>query len=414
MKMNINKIIVLLFEFSLAFLFLQHDLFPSELTFVSLMLTIAIGIFIVIKSNRLFLNPFIVTYIIFLIYITIDTCFRGNLEENINILIMYCMQLISSLCIYNYLIKTRKIDNFLKIYIIIGIISLIIMFILLGEKAISTRLGHNGAGKTISYYLFNIPIYKSSNGTANFCAIATFFLLYYAEIKGKKNYYIPIIILTIGVILCGSRKGILTYLIYIVYTYFFMKKGITKKKILLFFFVPIIIYVTIMKVPVVYNSIGQRIESIVLNLFNVSNDLDQNSYAKRQQLKQEALEWIDKKPITGYGLKSFSNKTGYGTENNILQIMVEFGVIGTLIYYSFIPFLIYEILKLKNKSVIAKIMGVIVITILIQDYGSVTYSWQHMTMWYSVFWAVIRLERNENISTRITEKEGGNIINYEK
>lgn len=396
MRLDKNKIIMLLFEIALIFLLFQENVFPSELTFVSLLLTIVFGIFFLVKGGKLYFNPFIITYVLFIIYMILDTSLRGNIEEYMPTIGMYVMQLVSSLCIYNYLIKCQKIEGFLKIYTIVAIISLIIIFVILGENALSTRLGHNGSGAIVSYYIFDNPIYKSSNGTANFCAIATFFLLYFAENKRKRYCYIPIIFLTIGLILCGSRKGLLVYVIYVIYTYFFMRKGITIKKILIFLLIPFVLYFTIMKIPLVYDVIGERIESMVLNLFDVSNTLDGNSYLMRQELKDTAIEWITRKPFFGYGKGTFENAMGYGAENNLLQIMLEFGLIGTIIYYSFLPFFIHEIIKLKNKSVLAKVLGIVAITMLIQDYGSVTYSWQTMTMWYSVFWAIIKIDKIKN------------------
>lgn len=396
MKLLKNKIIMLLFELSLIFLLFQQNVFPSELTFVSLFLSIGIGVFILAKGGKIYLNPFIITYSLFIIYSVIDSMLRGNLQENIPVIGMYFMQIFSSLCIYNYIVKSGKEDRFIKIYVIVAIVSLAIMFILLGDDAVSTRLGHNGSGAIVSYYIFNIPIYKSSNGTANFCAIAIFFLLFFAEYKNKKIAYIPAIFLIIGLVLCGSRKGLLLFVIYIIYTYFFMKKGISIKKVLIFFLVPIILYFALMKVPVIYDAIGQRLESMVLNFFGKENDLDGNSYLMRQEMKDIAIEWIKEKPFLGHGMKTFENEIGYGTENNVLQIMLNFGLVGTIIYYSFIPFLIKELINLKDKTSFAKLCGILVITILIQDYGSVTYSWQHITIWYSVFWAIIKTEKIKN------------------
>lgn len=404
MKLSKNKIIMVLFEISLVFLLLQQNIFPSELTFITLFLSIVFGFFILLRGKKTYLNPFIISYTLFIIYAIIDTMLRDSLQENFPTIIMYVMQLISSLCIYNYIIKGKKGNKFINIYVIIAIISLTIIFILLGEDAVSTRLGHNGSGGIVSYYIFNTPIYKSSNGTANFCAIAIFFLLYFAEFKNKKICYIPAFFLTIGLVLCGSRKGLLICVIYIIYTYFFMKKGISIKKVLMFLLVPIAIYFLIMKVPAIYDVVGQRIESMILNLFGVENKMDGNSYLMRQELKDRAINWIKRKPFLGYGMKTFENAVGYGAENNVLQIMLNFGIVGLIIYYSFIPALIHELIHLKNKSALAKVMGILIITILIQDYGSVTYSWQHTTMWYSVFWAIIKLEKDKLNQEEIKKK----------
>src|SRR5699024_2801254 len=153
--------------------------------------------------------------------------------------------------------KCQKIEGFLKIYTIVAIISLIIIFGILGENAVSTRLGHNGSGAIVSYYIFDNPICKSSSGTAIFCAIGTFSLLSLEQHKNKSYCYIHVIVRTIEMILCGSRNGLLVYVIYVIYTYFFMRKRITLKKVLIFLLIPFVLYFTIMKIPLVYDVTGE-------------------------------------------------------------------------------------------------------------------------------------------------------------
>ena len=57
MRLDKNKIIMLLFEIALIFLLFQENVFPSELTFISLLLTIVFGIFFLAKGGKLYLNP---------------------------------------------------------------------------------------------------------------------------------------------------------------------------------------------------------------------------------------------------------------------------------------------------------------------------------------------------------------------
>ncbi|PGL72703.1 O-antigen polymerase [Bacillus sp. AFS055030] len=388
MKISRKKLCLGIFEIAFVFLLFQQNIFPSELTFISLLLTVIAGIFLIMLDGKFYLNPFLISYGLFFLFALILSLIgwgTGNVEDRLMLLLM---KYVSSIFIYNYLMRLEKPEKFMRLYVAISIISLVIIFLLVGDNAVASRLGHNGSGSIVSYQIAGVPIYKSSNGTATFCAIATLFLLYYS-VRFKKWYcYIFIVFLTIGMLLSGSRKGLLIYILYIIYTYFFMRKGITLKKIVLFLVVPIAGYILLSKVPIIYDAVGIRLESMIMNIFSQSNSLDGNSYLMRQQLKNVAYEWIGSKPFLGYGFNTFQTATGYGAENNLLQIMVEFGLIGALIYYSFLFSLFRVILRIKNKSVLAGLFSVLILSILLQDYGSVTYSWQHMTIWYSVFWAV--------------------------
>ena len=383
-----KKRVMRFFEIALIFLLFQHNVFPSQLSFVSLLLSIIAGVALVLFTDKkLYYNPYIVSFLCFMLFIVFASLFGYGTGDVFRDVIYYLMQCISSLFIFNYILRLENVERFLLVYICVCICSLLIIFFLVGDNAILSRLGHNGSGAIVSYYIAGVPIYKSSNGTAGFCAIALFFLLYYAE-KFKKWYcYLPIVFLGVGIILCGSRKALLIVFIYILYAYFFINKGITIKKIVLFVGIPLTTYILLMKIPAIYNSIGIRVVSLIMNIFNESNILDGNSYVMRNHLKEIAHIWIQERPILGSGLNTFVEANGIGAENNFLQTMVEFGVIGTMIYYSFIIPLVYTVYKHRHANALMRILCIIVLTTLLQDYAGVTFLWQHVTMWYSIFWA---------------------------
>ena len=389
----------LLFECALVLLFFHDALFPSQLTLVSLCAVVVFGGIIIIKTKKFYYNPFLISFCIFTLIATVATLIL-KLGENdpIRRLGLIGMQLLAGTCIFNYLMNTKNFKRFMKIFAIVAIISLILIFIILGNKAFSTRLGHNGASKTISYYLLWTPIYKSSNGTANICAIAVLFLLFFGnKAKGKKEkrlYYIFAGILILGVLICGSRKGLLTLIVYVLYS--FTQVNIDKKKKrIIYILVPITILILIFSVPFLYKSIGKRVQSTFLNIIGITNRLDQNSLNKRNELQDEALRWIKDNPIIGYGFNTFSNTVGNGSESNILQITLDLGIISLIVYYSFLPALFKSFKNSNKNSELIKLFTVLIICILIQDFGTVSYGWLFLTMWNSVYWAVYYTENNE-------------------
>lgn len=410
MIINLKKTSTFLFELSFIFLLFQHFVFPSELTFWSLFLTILTGGLMILIHGKIYLNPYLLSFFLFLFLLFIYLLFGYCADNSFKVVIMYFMEFLSTLCIYNYLLITKNPNRFMKIFIIVSLISFLLILLLVGpSNAVASRLGHNGAGKTVSYYILGHPIYKSSNNTANFCAIASLFLMFYIQIKGQKKYYPLIIIFMIGVFLCGSRKGLLALGIFLFYSFFFLKRDFNTKKIILLILSPFLCFFLLFKVPILYNIMGIRVESLILNIFNQSNSLDSNSYLTRQSMQDYAVNWIKEKPFLGHGLGMFKVQYTYGSENNFLQILVECGLIGFLLYYSFLIPFARAIMCHRKKGPLIQLFTILILAIFIQDFGSVTFTWQHMTMWYSIFWAILNLElkkekENNNVCINYTEK----------
>lgn len=394
---NVKKIFTFLFEISLIFLLFQQTLFPDQFTFISLLFNILSGFLLIILNRKLRVNPFIVSYMFFLVIVFSQVCLGHTASNGIDRFFLFLMQLVSTICIYNYLLLSSDTERFLNIYIFVALISLIMIIVLVGPaNIVSSRFGHNGSGAIVSYYFLGNPIHKSSNGTANVCAIAALFCTYFIHIKHKKSYYILFLFFIICCFLCGSRKGLLMLLAFLIYYFFYMSKGITLKKVLYLFVFPAIFMVLIFKVPVFYKIIGIRVESLFYNIVgSSSNSLDGNSYLMRQQVKDLSISWIKQHPFLGNGCGVFASKYGFGSENNFLQIIVDYGFLGFFVYYSYLISFVKTIFKNHKLTVLTSMFSLLIIMLFIQDYGSVTYTWQQTTMWYSIFWAVITIEKSK-------------------
>ena len=400
MAIDVKKISIYIYEFSFLFLMLQQNIFPSELTGVTLLISVVAGVCLFSADRKVFYNPFLVSYGFFIIYVLITVSLGYGEGDILTRVLLIVLKFLSSVGIYNYFMKIDNMESFIKKYIIVSVVSLLVIFFLVGDRAVISRLGHNGSGAIVSYFIGNVPIYKSSNSTANFCAISMFFSIYY-YIKTKKSYYLLFcIFLFTGVLLTGSRKGMITSLIFIFYSVFVYKSGVNLKKLFFLFLVPSVLYIVLFHNEYIYGVMGVRIESFVLNLLGDENSLDGNSFLVRDTIKENAYNWILASPLIGRGINSFQTEMEIGAENNYLQILLEFGLVGLFLYYSYLPFLIENLFK--EKSELMMISTVVVIPILIQDYGSVTYLWQSMTMWYLFFWAVY--ERNKLKKRSLTIK----------
>ena len=402
-KKNNTPMIIILFEISFILMLFQNNVFPNVFTSEFYMLFISTGALMYLLVKRKYYHKYFTFYLAFILYYFVLSKLIYNRDSKFsnNRILMMSIIWIMLVLIYNYIVIIKDTKRFMKIYILVSLVSLISIVILVGDNLFESRLGHNGIGTTVSYYLFNKPIFKSSNSTARFCSIAAFFCAYFAMYEKKKIYYILMSFFSYGVILTGSRKGILILAIFLIYSLFKFMKVRIDIKIIRISIIAILVGILIFKVPFFYQQIGKRMWVLISNIFELGNAIgDGNSYVMRQNLANLAISYIIKSPFIGVGLGVFGAENSYngflvGTENNYLDILVSGGIFAFGLYYSYIIFLINEIKTIYfSKSLTIKIMFVIVLTILINDIGSMTYFLINSLMWISILFAVIKNEKN--------------------
>ncbi|MDK0919116.1 O-antigen ligase family protein [Clostridium perfringens] len=319
----------------------------------------------VLNNKKIKLNGLNVAFLIFL-GICFFSIFTG---EDKNQALIKCKTLtliyIFIFCLNNYLDSYEKIINLLKMFIISGIIA---SFYVLSDLNLNnlTRLGSDIGNQNLVGALLSISF-----------LISIFFILY----KNKKNYIILSIILLISILLTGSRTGIIFILIGLsVLILVKLRKNIIKVIIglLILLIVIIILYKIIMQNYVIYNILGVRIEGM-LNIFTGNGVVDSSSIVRRNMI-DIAKQMFLNKPIWGYGLASYGMISGFGTysHNNLLELLIGVGIIGTISYYSMYIIVFINLIKCKCdiKWIILVINLCIIITGLIssvQYYDKHTY-----------------------------------------
>ncbi len=171
--------------------------------------------------------------------------------------------------------------------------------------------------------------------------------LYLYSIKNKIFYLILVLVFFASIILVGSRGGIVSAIISI---------------IMLIFIKLFNLEVTPIKNKKIYKSVLGIIIGIAMiyplkdnikNMFTerIVNLLIKNFYlAGRDELLSKSLYYISKRPIIGYGFGSYYQILGEYPHNIILEIMLNTGVLGLLLFIPVVAFMIYIIFKgLKSK-----------------------------------------------------------------
>lgn len=227
---------------------------------------------------------------------------------------------------------------------------------------------------------FSNDSFFGSNTIAMTLAYGAVILLMIMFTKLKENgyvkrwpYYIGVVAFMFVSVMLGTKKGILIFVIAISVVIICNSKNPLQLfgRCLLVLLFTYIGYCAIMNINILYNSIGYRVETMVLGLSGGKTD---NSTSMRMLFITAAWKEFLKHPILGIGLDGFRYVNPYEftySHNNYVELLSELGIIGFLFYYSIW-------LKLTKNSLRNGINGVnvlaLVTTIFITHMALVAYS----------------------------------------
>ena len=134
--------------------------------------------------------------------------------------------------------------------------------------------------------------------------------------------------------------------------------------------------------PAVYNTYGYRFESMINGILDNGGNVDESVKVRMNFIEYGKILFL-KKPIFGYGIANYrevlpSVKTFGVTDmyahNNYIELAVDLGIVGIIVYYSiYVYMFIYGIKRIKKLTYLQKIMWSILIAFAFCEYGLVTY-----------------------------------------
>jgi O-antigen ligase len=205
-------------------------------------------------------------------------------------------------------------------------------------------------------------------------------LLYWCKHMKWKNGLLNIftLVLVILALLSGSRKALIALAIYMILFLLFEHptKNIIKlaSRLLMGAGILLIVYISIINIPFLYNTIGIRFESLTRHFFNgTSHDA---SAVTRTNMNNIAKNMFLNNPWVGVGLNNFKYLTVYETyaHNNYYELAACLGIVGLMIYY--LPPLVFffRAIKLWFAGATHSILPLsILLVFFISDIGAVSY-----------------------------------------
>lgn len=223
--------------------------------------------------------------------------------------------------------------------------------------------------------------------------------------KNKVIYSIIGFFMIIIALFTGSRKAIFFILFgYSIYTILTSKN----KRIIILMKVCIVImtvYSLIMNIPILYNILGIRLEGLIANF--TGDGVVDNSTKLRMLYIEYGISWFRTNPVIGYGIDNYREllfrNIGVATysHNNYIEILVNLGLIGFIVYYSAYINILKNSIKfaVKYGDILYSFIFTIILTILIGQYGYVVYSDFLTNLILCISFSLINVRRKINNET---------------
>jgi O-antigen ligase len=207
------------------------------------------------------------------------------------------------------------------------------------------------------------------NALGRYSAIAFIICLYKAILRNNKKYYIVGLICIFMVFASGSRQAFLI-LIAGIFILLYLNNTYNLYKFISIVFVALsLLYLF----PILVDNLP--IFNRYNNLFDMflGKGFNDGSLSYRSNLIKLGLEMFQRKPVFGYGTGQFVAlcQSTYGiasaSHNGFIELLVSFGVIVTIIYYSLFLRIITKVNRLKESYNCAILFLTIFIMIILAE-----------------------------------------------
>ena len=328
----------------------------------------------IIRKDKIPFTFYYIGFGLFILYGFINVLLGNTIYPSVarTMVISLSLNFLMIFSIVEYIYMTNDAPRVLRITEL-GIFSTAFVVVLLSIRTITE--GRLGGGTEIN-----------SNVLAILCVYGFGLSMYLRKINKisqianwfRLGFYILVILLT------GSRKGLVMIILTIMIVQFTQDRRNVFKKLLVVAGSVAVFYILIMNVGVLYNIIGVRVENLLLALSGESSA--EASLEDRQQLVAMGWEHFLEKPWTGYGYDCFKmvsgigpkGKVAYGTagfysHNNYIELLFGGGIIGFLLYYLPVLYLLIKLAKSLGKNVCVPYLLAMVLSMLAVEYARVTY-----------------------------------------
>lgn len=282
---------------------------------------IAIAVVIFIKDNKL-LSQYRKYYLwqsIFIAFIAFSALYTTDPDPSAHILVMF--KILLKVTTVAIICKNFDGVRFLMLCLTIVGVAVFITLYLRGLLNISERLGYDIMGNANSFGLMASVFFTGA-----------MFSVFDTKSKLLKSCLLLAVLLDLLlIILTGGRKFLL-YAVLFVFLSLLVKGRVRVTRLALVTIVMgVVVYISayfIMHNDYLYDAIGYRFDGL---FGEGAEGVDDQS-----EIMLRGLELFSQKPIFGWGVNAFKYSGGFGfyAHSNYIELLADFGLVGTVIYYS--------------------------------------------------------------------------------
>lgn len=398
MKLKVKNLEVSMINITLILYLFGVIVTDEGSNFMKVIRVVMLGVCLVItlKEKKIRLYKYFLPLILFCLFAILSIKWACNKALSLEMSKTLVINVITIYCFF-YLVNFNKkrIDLVLK--------SIMIFPILLELRAIYY-------GGIFGYLNSRISGTISGNTVGMCSAFGASIALYYILKKNKTSLYITLFITNIMIlILSSSRKAILCLLIPVGVLYVFNNKNRLLNiifKLIVLSIITIGVYYLIINIEFLYNTIGHRMESLINGLIGNGDNIDASAKT-RMNLITWGLEWFKENKWIGYGVDNYrvmlttthpDYPISYYAHNNYVELLVDLGIVGTVLYYfNYIKIIFIGFIKKRKMSNCGLVFIGILIAILISETGLVSYYDKYIQMMLASIWIVVKSETNKNL-----------------
>ena len=311
---------------------------------------------------------------VLLLFFFVSIFWAYSREQAITIWIAYLGRSIIILYVYSYLLMTRNFFYASKVFIIaVALVNLHFLAAfgisgMLAARAETIDLGQGWNANALGmqsvvacFLILNVLSLKRNNDLYRFAILP--FLIFFILLTGSKTCFF---------LLFGSFLMV----------YFMKSKRKMFTVIVIISLIAILSYL-VFNVPFLYEVIGERLEIMIdgFTTFDaVTKTTSEGSASDNIRLFMlfEGWQWFLEKPLLGYGVGNFQEMFGEinnGKElyahNNYIELLVDTGLVGALLYYWLYFFIIWKSTKGSSKYELS--VASFLIVLMVAEFGHVSY-----------------------------------------
>jgi len=303
-------------------------------------------------KEKICFNLFFKLYLLFTIYAACSSFLSEDFFVSIKKSLTLALIFINILIIYNI---NSKYNNYL--YLVYGVLLALCVNFLWLIGIIDLELAYKG-------WRFPGTVLQANN----FVFILMFglmMLIYLITIRRPSTHYIILLyclflILLYLVFFTASKAGLMISIALIILLLFL---SLSHQNVPVFFSLIVFCYIVFYYTPLIEKLTTNSILDIEYTWINLLERIEtftsgmssgaastETSTGLRIKMLYDAFDMWSSSPIFGNGVAAFEIRYGHYSHNNIMELLVSFGLVGLILYYMLYAYLFFKIIKIKKTQ----------------------------------------------------------------